>query len=127
MDFEISGHKYRSDKLDAFQQFHVARKLAPVIGAIGPALGGEGDMSGLAKAIAELEQADCDFVLHTCLGAVRREQGGGYAPVFSAAAKRMMFSDINMLEMIQIAIKVIEENLASFTGALPSNFTVAVK
>jgi hypothetical protein len=30
-EFEIDGHEYRIGKLSAFQQFHVSRKIAPIL------------------------------------------------------------------------------------------------
>lgn len=135
MDFDIGNHSYRSTKLDAFRQFHVARKLAPVLGTLAPALSGLAEKGGgleailpMARAIADLPQADCDFILKSCLAVVGRQQGGaGYSPVFNAAADRMMFEDIEMPEMVQIAVNVIQDNLSRFTGALPSGLTVSVK
>lgn len=36
IEFEIGGKSYRADKLNAFQQFHVSRKIAPLIPALIP-------------------------------------------------------------------------------------------
>jgi len=147
-EFEVAGHRYASRKLDAFTQFHVVRKLAPavapLVSAAQPMLAayvaakasGEGAAGSLAdvgalldnlepllKVLADLPADDCDFVLGTCLSAVTRadDKGGGWSPVWNAAAKRMMFDDIDMPSMLAIAGHVIKADLAGFTDALRRN------
>lgn len=114
MEFEIKGQQYRAGRLDAFKQFHVARRLAPLLGGI--AKGGQGDFSAflqpMAEALAGMPDADCDFILNTCLAVVQRQQGNAWAPIIKG--KELMFEDIDMGSMIQITIKVIQENLGSF-------------
>lgn len=134
MDFEVGGHKYRSMKLDAFRQFHIARKLAPVIGAIAPALQAaeKGDgwsaLLPLAQVISTLPEEDCNFVLQACLAATQRQVGNvGWQPVWNVSAKALQFEDIGLVEMIHIAVQVIQENLGNFTGALSPISSVAAQ
>lgn len=114
MEFEIKGQQYRSGKLDAFKQFHVARRLAPLLGGI--AQGGGGDFSAflqpMAEAIAHMPDADCDYILNTCLAVVQRQQGNAWASIMKG--KEFMFDDIDMGSMIQITVQVIQENLGGF-------------
>lgn len=135
MDFEIDGIKYRTGKMDAFDQFHVARKLAPVIGSIGniSALA-SGDASAiipLTGAISSLPEEDCNIILQKCLSVVSRgtesPAGTSWAPVWSTSAKRLMFDDIDMIAMVQIAGRVIQDALGNFTRALPSGSIIAVR
>ncbi|MET3654091.1 phage tail assembly chaperone [Dyella japonica] len=117
MDFEINGQQYRSGKLNARQQFHVARRLAPVLGGLATASQGKTDdfatfLQPIADAIAGMSDADCDYVLDTCLAIVQRQQGSSWANIF--VNKAQMFDDIDMGVMLQIASKVITENLGSF-------------
>lgn len=144
MDFEVGGVKYRAAKMDAFSQFHVARKLAPVFAAMGGladvvvahSVGGEkgGDdvvarasgsaLAKLTEAVSQLSDDDSEAVLIRCLSVVSRitetAAGASLAPVWSVQAKRFMFADIGLMQMIQIAVHVIQDSLADFTGALPS-------
>lgn len=136
-EFEVNGVKYRCGRLNAFEQLHVFRKLAPVIGAAGslvdvlkPKAGGAldvriDDMMPLITAIAEMPETDLDTVIRKCLSVVERAQdtavGTGWAKVWSASAERVMFDDIdNAMSMVQIAIAVIQDNLGNFSFALPS-------
>lgn len=138
MEFEINGQKFRSAKLNAIEQFHVFRKLAPVLGAAGAMIGalkpgGLGATSidtlmPLVHAIAELPEADCDAVLSKCLSVVQRgvetSAGTAWANIWSVEAKRMMSDDINdAVTMIQIAVHVIQDNIGNFSNALPSGST----
>lgn len=135
-EFEVGGVKYRSRKMDARRQFHVARKLTPAVAPLMHSLApilmaaeaqGAPDrfvdaLMPLAEAIAAMPAEDCDFVLDECLSIVDREQPGGtgWSAVFNRDARRMMFEDIGMPEMLTIAVRVIQDNVASFTSALRS-------
>lgn len=118
MEFEISGQQYRSGKLNARQQFHVARRLAPVLGGLVDASSAGAEsfskfLQPIADAISGMSDADCDYVLDTCLAVVQRQQGTAWSPVM-ASSKAIMFDDIDVGVMLQMAAKVIQENLGSF-------------
>lgn len=117
MEFEINGQQYRSGKLNARQQFHVARRLAPVLGGLAAASQGASTdfahfLQPIADAIAGMSDADCDYILDTCLGVVQRQQGSAWALIL--VNKAQMFDDIDLGVMLQIASKVITENLGGF-------------
>lgn len=137
MDFEISGNTYRSSKLDAFKQFHVARRLAPLLSGVSSAVKTEGAqpvaegdtpapapqrdfadfLEPMADALAHMPDADCDYILFTCLGAVQRQEGTAWAKVVAPGSRSLMFEDIDMGVMINITLKVIQENIGSFFSA----------
>lgn len=123
-EFEIAGQTYRAGKLDAFRQFHVFRRLTPVLGSMGGLnRAAENPMEALApvaQAIAGLSDADCEYVLGTCLGVVQRRQGTTWANVWNASAKRPMFDDIDLPAMLQIAVRVAEENFGGFLADILS-------
>jgi hypothetical protein len=117
MECEIKDQTYRSGKLNARQQFHVARRLAPVLGGLATASQGKTDdfatfLQPIADAIAGMSDADCDYVLDTCLAVVQRQQGSSWANIL--VNKSQMFDDIDMGVMLQLAAKVITENLGGF-------------
>lgn len=119
MEFEIKGERYSVSKMDAFKQFHVSRRLAPVLsGLAASAAGGKTDFSAflqpIAEAVAAMPDADCDYVLHACLAVTRRKQGDAWVPVYNAGNKALMFDDIDLAAMLTIATKAIEENLGGF-------------
>jgi hypothetical protein len=135
-EFEVDGVKYRSRKLNAFEQIHVFRKLAPILGsassmieALRPHDGATldidmGALMPLIDAIAGMPEDDVNFVLKKCLSVVQRAQptaaGEGWADVWSAGADRPMFDDIDAVVLIRISIAVIQDNIGNFSSALPS-------
>ena len=106
MEFELNGQTYRTGKIDARSQFHIVRRLAPVLGEIAPAAAG-GKMGGLdalpplANAIAKLSDADADYCLFGLLAVVSRKQpqGTGWGPV--STGNTLMYADIDMVGMLQ--------------------------
>jgi hypothetical protein len=147
-EFRIGMHTYRSRKLNARQQFHVARRLAPLVGqllTLGPALAQiqsvpsdtapddaavaatakafETALEALSTGLARIPDNDCDYVLDHCMGVTQRSAGNGGAPVWSdiwnERAHRLMFDDITLPEMMQIAVEVLRDNLADFFSLLP--------
>lgn len=130
MEIEISGHTYRLGRIDARSQFHIVRRLAPVIGEIAPALQGEGKggmeaLPVLASAVAKLSDADADYVVFGLLKVVARKQGQGlgWAPV--STGTQMMYDDITLPDMLRLAYEVFVMNMSSFFPGLPSGSTAA--
>ena len=159
-EFKVGEHSYRSGKLNARQQFHVSRRLLPLVGemaAIAPVMSGFsaarqaalaaeiGDESAeetmatasgmqsmlvpFSRALAGMADAECDYVLDHCLAVVQRLTGGNgagaaYGDVWNQRARRIMFEDIDMMQMIQISAEVLMDNLSGFFAtplpAMPS-------
>ena len=135
LEFEIGGHRYRSEKLDAFKQLHVSRKIAPIVPKLLPMFmkfaekreSLTEDLSGmaeafepLAQALADMPDADCEYVFNACLGVVSRNQQGNWASIWSQGAKQLMFDDVDLGVMTQITAKVIWDSLGGFIQGLLS-------
>lgn len=134
LEFEIAGHRYRAEKLDAFRQLHVSRKIAPIVPKLLPmflkfAETGDAiknDLAGmaqafepLAQALADMPDADCEYVFNACLGVVARNQQGNWASIWTNGG--LMFDDIDLGTMVQIAAKVIWDSLGNFIQGLLVN------
>lgn len=135
-DVTVGGQTYRVGRLDAMKQFHVARKLAPVITTLGgmsdvvrSLKGGEAaggielaSLRPVMDALASMPEADCEFILGTCLAAVQRKSDGGtgWTPIWNAGAKRLQFEDIGLTGMLEITAAVLRSNLGNFFPAAPS-------
>lgn len=137
--FEHGGHKYMSLKMNCFQQFHVIRKLGPLLARIGPsfmnapAMVSDGVDPGPTNVLAEMlkmeafgpmmealsamSEDDCNYVLEHCLGVTRRlqEPGGVWVTVFNMQAHRLQFEDIDLMAMMQITVRVLGDNLSNFS------------
>lgn len=117
MEFEVNGQTYRAERLDAKKQFHVARRLTPVLSSLTGASDTE-IFASIAEALAGMSDEQCDYIIDTCLGVCLRQQGDKWVRVYNERAKALQFDDIDLTAMLQIAQSVIQENLSGFFGAL---------
>lgn len=114
---EVGGQKYRIGRIDARKQFHVARRLAPLLAGMSSvpdkSAGFAAFLGPLTDALSGMSDEDVDYVLDICLDACQRIQANGHpAPVMVRGG--LMFEDIDMAQMIQLAVKVIQQNLGGF-------------
>jgi hypothetical protein len=130
---DINGATYLIGRLNPRKSFHVARRLAPFLGAVMPhlralflpdedgkppsvddfALRGAALVPGLAQVVAEMSNDDCDYILDACLAVVQIKQERNWAPIM-APSGQMMFDTIDMKSMLQITAEVIKYNLGEF-------------
>jgi hypothetical protein len=128
IEFEVAGARYRAERLNAFKQFAVVRRLGKVAGAFAGAAqqfrsGGIGDplmlLEPFLNALGDMKDEDVDFILSTCLGQVQREQNGAWAKLMSGG--RFMFQDVDdMAIMGRIVWHVLQGSLADFFTELLS-------
>lgn len=134
--FECGGQVYRAGKLNAFTQFHVSRRIAPIIPTLIPVflkLSREGslqdDLAGLAEVlqpftdgIASMSDESSEYVIASCLSVVQRQTGNNtWASVWNQQGKTCMFDDMDLGVMIQVMMRVIQDSLGPFiTGLLTS-------
>lgn len=131
-EFQIDGQTYRMGKLDAMRQFHLSRRIAPIIPTLIPVfvkLSKEGglsqDLSGFAQllgpfadGIAAMSDETGEYVISTCLSVVQRSNGQNWAAVWSTAAKSCMFDDMDLGVIMQIVLQVIQDSLGPFISGL---------
>lgn len=128
-DLEIGDKTFVIGRLSARQQFHVARRLAPLFAAmIGN--GGKSDLAGItgsqdidlskvASSIATLSDADCDYVLDTCLSVVKYRDTGAVCNV-ALPGGQLRYNWIDMQMMLRLSGAVVQDNLAGFMPTAPS-------
>ena len=115
MQFTIKDKTFDSGRLNAFQQLHVVRRLAPVTERLVALAGSAGDpeafLGPLARTVGELPDADVDYILNACLDVTQiRQDTGGFA--------RLRVNGVVML--LGIAAHVLKDNLSGFFADLPS-------
>ena len=133
LEVEVGGSKYSIGKLSAMQQFHVSRRIAPIIPSLVPVFSRlkDGDKSAmddlewlasslqpLADGLAALSDADAEYLVGTCLSVVQRRQDHGWASVTGQSGTALMFQDIDMGVMLKLAVDVIVDNLRPFISGL---------
>jgi hypothetical protein len=122
-ELAIEDKTYRTGKLDAKTQFHIVRRLLPLVSSIGTLSADRLDMTNMvtafADAISKLSDEDCDYVLAKALSVCQRKEGQAWAPVWNRSADRMQYDDIDLVVMMQLTVAVLQENLGGFFPALP--------
>lgn len=140
----VKGKEYRIGTLSAMQQFHVVRRLSPLLVGLfeltklekdSPKPGKAGidmtklletlDMDKIGKAldqiaqqIANMDDEAAEFIILSCLAVVERKQGGGeFAKI--VVDGQFMFEDMDMVSMLTLTAKVVKGNLAGFFADLP--------
>ena len=142
-ELEIGGNTYRINSMPAMTQFHVMRKLGPVLPGIVPVLAqaaaalpqADGQEDGgamttvdgvaaiamaarpLLDGLAAMADADAEYVISHCLSAVMRRDPGGKS--WSAVSRDgvTMFDDIDLMTSMQIVWAVLRENYTGFFRA----------
>ncbi|MGG6461397.1 phage tail assembly chaperone [Solilutibacter silvestris] len=115
MDFNIGSNTYRSGKMDAMKQLHVARRLAPFIGQL-VGVSDKNLITRLTEAASKLSDEDCDYVIKSCMAVTKRQQGDAWSPVMNGAG--FQFDDIDLQAMLQIASHVLQDNLSGFFSGI---------
>lgn len=134
----INGREYQIGKLDPFKQMAVARRLAPLLPKLGPVVSEiqkrpelfrdakDGKLEGiedvlksvepLMTAFAQMDDADVNYILMNLLeSASMKQSGGGFANV--VVNGNLMFQDLEMPELVQIAWRAGVHNLGRFLPA----------
>jgi hypothetical protein len=139
-DIEIRGHTYRIGVMSARTQLHVARRLSslPISLIIGASTDGAMSDAVIAKArdsgfdaddikltlplslksLGMLSDTDCNFVVDSCLVLCHRKisDNAPWAPIFNASIGQLMYQDIDLEVMLELTVRVLQENLGSFFG-----------
>jgi hypothetical protein len=112
-EFQIKGDTYQARTLSAMEQFHLGRKLAPVLSFLAT----NRDKSKLEEVFpraftalsGHISDEDMEAVRKSCFGAVSRRQQTGWHQI--APNGILMFSDIDTLPaMLTIILHVLETN-----------------
>ncbi len=117
-EFELNGNQYRVGHINALTQFHVARRLAVILSEMAAAFQSgkneDASLSAMANAISKLSDEDANYCLFSLLKAITRAQknGMGWGPVCSANS--LMYDDITMPVMLQLAWKSLQFNMSDF-------------
>ena len=136
-DFEIGSHKFKLNKMDAFKQFHIVRRIGPILADMLPAMAGLQKVNlkeGLSeteklenfaeiaapimKGLSKLSDADADKVLYGLLSCVEvQQESGNWAKV--STDTMILINSFDLPVLLQIAGRAFGYNLSGFFAALP--------
>lgn len=121
---KIGDYQYTIERLDARKQFHIVRRLAPILAALGEVtlktLSEDKKLTfamvagPIAMELSRMSNEDTDYILTACLSVCFRLINGQPAPVQAPRTDQLMFPDIDMPTMMKLTIAVIEENMTDF-------------
>ncbi len=129
----VNGSQYSIGKMDAMKQFHVSRRIGPMLPSLAAAyaqmLGSEkplvesipmmlGNLKPALEALASMPDDEVEYVMSACLSVVQRQQPTGWAAVWSQQGKIPMFSDIELPALLELVANVIADNLGPFMAGL---------
>lgn len=137
-EFELNGRKFKIGKLNAFKQFHIVRRIAPILADLLPAIGEMQKLQKIksnkteaesfdemAKVLAplltgfsKLSDQDSEFVLFGLLSCVETHSMGAWSYVVRDSM--LMSQDLELPALIQIAGRSFMANLSSFFAVLPA-------
>ena len=105
MQFTIKDKTFDSGRLNAFQQLHVVRRLAPVTERLVALAGSAGDpeafLGPLARTVGELPDADVDYILNACLDVTQiRQDTGGFARLRVNGVSGLRVADASAFPLI---------------------------
>jgi hypothetical protein len=128
MVFTVKDKEYSAGKLDAKRQFHVLRRLAPLLGGVvahgGVNMNEDEGIGEFLNGIGTLPDDAADYVLDHCLSVVKRNDGGAWCAITAAAPnghRVMQYDDMDMIEMLTVVFYVLRHNISGFFDALPSD------
>lgn len=136
-DFQAGGREFKLSKIDAFKQFHIVRRLGPILGDIIPVAqklkGMQSEkqteeekfesVAQLAKPIMEglskLSDQDANTVLLGLLSAVeiKQQPANNWARIVRDG--NLMIQDLELPVMLQVAGRAFAYNLAGFFATAP--------
>lgn len=116
MEFELNGVEYRVSNLDARRQFHIMRRLSPMLAELATAVNVKSEsldaLQPLANALAGMSDSDADYCLFGLLACVQKRQGKTWSKI--CVDNQLMFADMTMPVMLQLAVKAFQFNFGDF-------------
>lgn len=122
----VDEFTYRFRKMNAFDQLHVARRLAPILAGLGglSKLSLDSAFGPIAQALAALKDDDVNYIIQKCLGAVDRKlPGGGFMVVWNKDANQSQFQDLELGALLKLTGIAMEHNLQGFLSGMSLNIT----
>lgn len=137
-EFEIGGRKFKVGKLNTFKQFHIVRRIAPILADLLPAITelqkqsknkkiqvNQDNFEDTATILApvltgfsKLSDVDSEFVLFGLCSCVEVQIANSWSKV--ATDSMLMVQDLDLPALLQIAGRSFVANLAGFFATLPA-------
>lgn len=138
-NFSLNGSNFKVGKLSAMKQYHLVRRMGPILSDLIPALKSIGPLkpdealseveklekfapiaSAVLSGLSKLSDEDADKVLYGLLSAIEIQVQpiGNWAKV--ATESVLMFQNLELPTLLQLAGRAFAFNLSGFFQGLPS-------
>jgi hypothetical protein len=137
-EFELGGRKFKTGKLNTFKQFHIVRRIAPILGELLPVITelqksqkknshlSEDEVfeqnvkvfSPILNGLSKLNDKDSEFVLLGLLSCVEVQLGAGWTKL--STDDMLMVQDLDLSSLLQIAGRSFTANMQNFFAVLPA-------
>ena len=117
MQVTVKAIDYKIGKMNAMKQFHVMRRLTPLLGEMASVQESQGAkleelLPVVAKAFSSLSDEDSEYIFNQCLNVLeRQEAGGSWHKVRHAGATMYTLS---LMELMQLSYEVLQYNFKDF-------------
>lgn len=137
----LGADVYRIGKINAWTQFHVVRRLTPLLTAMAAAIrekkkplltspdpdeaGMEKMMEGMvamAEVLATMKDEDCDYVIRACLSVCQKKQGNMWSSMLSSDGHLMFSENTSLSNLLKLTSATLQhqEGLIDFFQNLQS-------
>ncbi len=135
MEKVIDKVSYRIGKLNAFEQLHISRRIAPILTALGSGIKAApssinqedlidmivaGVLTPAAVSLAAMPDEEVNYVLFGCLRKVQRREGDAWAELCAPTGGNALMYDIDLPTMLKLVASVLGVNLGNFLPVSPS-------
>lgn len=129
-EVEIDGEVYQCNRMPTRVQFHVGRRILPVIAALLAAqatvVDGDGNLAleqispadaiaSLMANVGSLSDADLDYVIDHALNAVRWRSGGSYVPLRASNGGLMNMKADDLATQMRLLWEVLVTSMGNFS------------
>ena len=137
-NFSIGDRQFKISKINALKQYHIVRRVAPILGEMIPAMKqiSKKNSAGLTEdekleqaadvfapimhGISKLSDKDSEFVLYGLLAAVEMKQSeGNWAKISNG--EMLMFDNLELPVLLQAAGRSFMFNMTGFFDVLRRN------
>ena len=124
-EIELGGQVYRTGRIDTIKQFHVARRLAPVVASVGTSMFVPPKDKEMTKeellfhmfepamlVVSKMSDEDVNYIIGACLSVAQRKSGDKWAAVMTGG--QIMFQDMDMSTTMRLTMDTLRGNLGDF-------------
>jgi hypothetical protein len=125
---EINGKEFQIGRLSPMNNFHVLRRLQPVVDALQSFASREPEdvspneeHSAIMNAFGKMSEEDVNYIFNRCLSVVRMKAGlnDTYSNIW-ANGQLMFQKEVTPLMMMRLVMEVVQHNAGDFSEDPPS-------